>query len=50
MNYDFFEKHFIFIVPTFLAKELCETKDENKNNDLVKLIKIRWSNLKFEIE
>ena len=27
-----------------------ETKGKNKNNDLVKLIKIAWSDLKDEIE
>ena len=27
-------------------KKLYETKDKNKNNDLVELIKVRWSNLK----
>ena len=30
-------------------KKLFETKDKKKNNDLVKLIKVRWSNLKDEI-
>ena len=39
-----------FEVPTALAKTLYETKDKKKNNDLVELIKIRWSNLKEEIE
>ena len=27
-------------------KKLFETNDKNKNNELVKLIKVRWSNLK----
>ena len=27
-----------------------ETKNKNKNNELVELIKVRWSNLKDEIE
>ena len=39
-----------FEVPTALAKTLYEIKDKKKNNDLVELIKIRWSNLKDEIE
>ena len=46
-----FEKHFNFLVPTVLAKKiLFETRDKNKNNDFVKQIKIRWSNLKDEIK
>ena len=39
-----------FEVPTALAKTLYEIKDKKKNNDLVELIKIRWSNIKDEIE
>ena len=31
-----------------MAKKLFETKDKNKNNELVKLIKVIWSNLKDE--
>ena len=34
----------------FWQKKLCETKDKKKKNDLVELIKIRWSNLKDEIK
>ena len=45
-----FEKHFNFVVPTILVKKLYETKDKKESNELVKLIKIRWSNLKDEIE
>ena len=33
-----------------MGKKLYETKDTKKTNDLVELIKIRWSNLKDEIE
>ena len=44
-----FKQYFDFEVPTVLAKKLYETKDKKKNNDLVELIKIRWSNLKDEI-
>ena len=39
-----------FVVPSALAKKLYETKNKNKKNELVKLIKERWSNLKDEIE
>ena len=45
-----FKEYFDFKVPTALAKTLYETKDKKKNNDLVELIKIKWSNLKDEIE
>ena len=34
----------------FWQKKLYETKDKKKTNDLVELIKVRWSNLKDEIE
>ena len=33
-----------------LGKKIYETKDKNKNNKLVKLIKNRWSDLKDKIE
>ena len=33
-----------------MTKKLYETKDKNKNNELVELIKVRWSNLKDVIE
>ena len=33
-----------------MAKKLYEAKDKKENNDLVESIKIRWSNLKDEIE
>ena len=44
-----FKEYFNFEVPTALAKKLYETKDQKKNNDLVELIKVRWSNLNDEI-
>ena len=50
INYDLFKEYFDFEVPTVLAKILYETKDKKKNNDLVELIRIRWSNLKDEIK
>ena len=33
-----------------MAKKLYETRNKNKNNELVELIKVRWSNLKDVIE
>ena len=45
-----FKDYFNFEVPTALAKKLCKTKDKKKNNDLVELIKVKWSNLKDEIK
>ena len=33
-----------------MVKILYQTKNENKNNELVELIKVRWNNLKDEIE
>ena len=50
IKYDLFKQYFDFEVPTVLAKKLYETKDKKENNDLVESIKIRWSNLKDEIE
>ena len=48
INYDLMENYFGLVAPTVLAKELFETKDKNKNSELVELIKVRWSNLKDE--
>ena len=45
-----FEKHFYFSAPTVLAKKSFKTKDKKKNNELVELIKVRWSNLQDEIK
>ena len=50
ISYKLFKKHFNFEVPTVSAKKLYETKDKKKNNNLVKLIKVRWSNSKDEIK
>ena len=50
INYDLFKDYFYSSVPSTLAKALYETKDKKKNNELVELIKVRWSNLKDEIE
>ena len=45
-----FKNYFNFAVPSALTKKLYETKNKNKNDQLVKLIKDRWSNLKVEIK
>ena len=45
-----FKDYFDFLVPSALAKKLFETKNKNKSNRLVKLIKNRWSDLKDEIK
>ena len=34
----------------FWQKKLYEAKDKKENNELVELTKVRWSNLKDEIE
>ena len=45
-----FKEYFDFSVPNALAKKLYETKNKKKNDELVELIKVRWSNLKDEIK
>ena len=45
-----FKDYFDLVVPSALAKKLYEAKNKNKNNELVELIKVRWSNLKDETE
>ena len=50
INYDLFEKHFSLVVPTVLAKKLYETKDKNKNNELVSVINSGLPDLKDEIK
>ena len=44
-----FKTYFNFSIPSALVKQLYETKDKKKNNELVKEIKNRWSDLKDEI-
>ena len=48
IDMNLFKDYFDHVAPTVLAKTLFETKDKNKNNELVKLIKVIWSNLKDE--
>ena len=50
INYDLFKDYFNFIVPGALVKKLYETKNKNKNHNLVEGIKNRRSNLKDEVE
>ena len=42
--------YFNSVVPSALAKKLFETKNKNKNNKLVEVIKNRWSDSNDEIE
>ena len=50
INYYLFKDYFDVLVPSALAKKLYETKNTNKNNELVEAIKNRWSNLKDKIK
>ena len=50
INYDLFKTYFNFSIPTALVKQLYKTKDKKKNNELVKEIKNRGSDLKDEIK
>ena len=50
INYDLFKTYFNFSIPSALIKRLYQTKDKKKNNELVKEMKNRWSDLKDEIE
>ena len=45
-----FKHYFGSVVPSALVKKLYETKDKNKSNNTVKLIKNGWSYLTNEIE
>ena len=40
----------IFVLQYLVLWQENYIKDKKKNNDLVELIKVRWSNLKDEIE
>ena len=50
INYNLFKEYFKFESPTVLTKKLYETKDKKKNNKLVELSTVKWSNLKDEVE
>ena len=45
-----FEKHFNNVVPSVLAKKSFETKDKNKNNIFVNVIRSGLRDLKNEIK
>ena len=50
INYSSFEEYFNVATTTFLKKQLFKIKNKNKNNEFVKLTKVRWSNLKDKIK
>ena len=50
INYELFKKHFNFVVPSALVKQLHETKNKKENYKLVNVIKSGLSDLKDEIE
>ena len=50
IDYDLFKNYFTVLVPSALAKKIYKTKNKNKNNELVELIKSRWSDLKDKIK
>ena len=45
-----FKKHFNFVVPSALVKQLYETKKKNKNDKLVNVLTSGFSDLKDEIK
>ena len=50
ISYELFKNHFNFVSPTALTKQLYETKNKNKNNELVNVIKSGLIDLKDETE
>ena len=50
INYDLLKKHFKYVVPNALVKQLYETKNGKKNNELVNVINSGLSDLKDEIK
>ena len=50
ISYNLFKEYFNVATPPFFAKQLFETKNKNKNSEYVELTKVKWSNLKDEIE
>ena len=50
INYNLFKEYFNFEPSTVLTKQLYKIKNKKENNELVELIRVRWSNLIDEIE
>ena len=50
ISYELFKNHFNFVSPSALTKQLYETKNKNKNNELVNVIKSGLIDLKDETE
>ena len=50
MNYNLFKEYFKFESATDLTKQLFKTKNENKNNDLVNVIKSELIDFKKELK
>ena len=50
INRELFKKHFNFQTPSALLKDLCETKNKQKNNKLVSAINSGIKDLKKEIK
>ena len=50
INYELFEKHFKFAVPTIMAKTLFETKNKKRNSVLVNVINSGLRDLEDQIK
>ena len=50
INYDFFKKHFYYVVPIALVKDLYKIKNKEKNNMFVRIINSRLSEPNEEIK
>ena len=50
INYSLSKDYFNFVVPSALAKNLCEIKNKNKSNKLLNVTKSELSDLKDKIK
>ena len=50
INYELFKKHFNYVAPTVLAKELFKTKDKNKNIKFVNMINSGLRDIKMKLK